>query len=79
MAIPAETRDARMQRTGSRLLLLGLALAVIGLALAIPLDGTPAGIGIALAALGCVPTLAGLGLVGSALVERRSRAGRPFA
>jgi hypothetical protein len=79
MAIEPAERDQAMQRNGSRLLLLGLVLAVVGLALAIPLDGTAAGIGIALASLGVVPTLAGVALVGSAIVSRRSRAGRPFA
>jgi hypothetical protein len=79
MRTRGEERDARMMTLGSRLLLLGLVLAVVGLALAIPLDGTAAGIGVTLASLGCVPTVAGLGLVGSAVVSRRSRAGRPFA
>jgi uncharacterized membrane protein len=79
MATPEPQRDQRMMQLGSRLLLLGLVLAVVGLAIAIPLDGTAAGIGVALASLGCVPTVAGLALVGSALVSRRSRAGRPFA
>jgi hypothetical protein len=68
-----------MMQTGSRLLLLGFVLAVIGMALAIPLDGTAAGIGVAIAVIACLPTVAGLALVGSALVSRRSRAGRPFA
>jgi hypothetical protein len=79
MATRGSERDARMMRLGSRLLLLGLVLAVVGLAIAIPLSGTAAGIGIVLAVLGCLPTAAGLALVGSAVVSRRSRAGRPFA
>jgi hypothetical protein len=79
MATSGRERDARMMQSGSRLLLLGLVLAIIGLALAIPLDGTAAGIGVAIAVIGCLPTAAGLALVGSALVSRRSRAGRPFA
>jgi hypothetical protein len=66
-------------RNGSRWLLLGLVLAVIGLALAIPLDGTAAGIGVTLAVIACIPTAVGVALCGSALVARRSRAGRPFA
>ena len=66
-------------RNGSRLLLLGFVLAVIGMALAIPLDGTAAGIGVAIASIACIPTVAGLALWLSGLVSRRSRAGKPFA
>jgi hypothetical protein len=66
-------------RNGSRLLLLGFVLAVIGMALAIPLDGLAAGIGVAIASIACIPTVAGLALFGSGLVSRRARAGKPFA
>jgi hypothetical protein len=79
MALPPEQRDRVLMRNGSRLALLGLVLAVVGLAIAIPLSGTAAGIGVAIASLGCVPTLAGAGLCGSAIVSRRARSGRPFA
>lgn len=79
MASTPPERDRSMLRNGSRLLLLGFVLAVVGLALAIPLDGTAAGIGIVLASFGCVPTVAGVGLVLSALVARRARTGKPFA
>jgi hypothetical protein len=79
MATPPGQRDASMMRTGSRLLLLGLVLAVIGMALAIPLSGTAAGIGVAIASIGCIPTVAGLALFLSGVVSRRARAGKPFA
>ena len=75
---PAE-RDANMLATGSKLLLLGGVLAAIGIVLMIVFDGTAAGIGVAIASLACVPTLAGLGLWLSGFVSRRARAGKPFA
>jgi hypothetical protein len=68
-----------MITNGARLLLLGGILAAIGIALMIPLEGTAAGIGIAIASLATVPTVGGLGLWLSGLVSRRSRAGKPFA
>jgi hypothetical protein len=79
MATPPEERDKTMMRNGVRLLVLGLVLIVVGIAVAIPLSGTAAGIGWAIAGLGCVPGMAGLALCGSAIISRRSRAGRPFA
>jgi hypothetical protein len=68
-----------MITNGARLLLLGGILAAIGIALMIPLEGTASGIGIAIASLATVPTVAGLGLWLSGIVARRSRAGKPFA
>ena len=79
MATPPAQRDKDLMRNGSRLLLLGLILAVIGLALAIPLHGMAAGVGVAIASIACIPTVAGLALFLSGLVERRSRSGKPFA
>ena len=76
---PPPERDRRMQVNGARLLLLGGILAAIGIALMIPLDGTAAGIGVAIASLATVPTLAGLGLWLSGMVSRRERAGKPWA
>ena len=76
---PGPERDAKMLQTGSRLLLLGGVLAAIGIVLMLALDGTAAGIGIAIASLACVPTLAGLGMWLSGFVSRRARAGKPFA
>jgi hypothetical protein len=79
MATPPAQRDAHMLRNGSRLLAIGAALIVIGLAITLPLSGTAAGIGWAIVALGCLPAAAGIGLLFSAAVSRRSRAGKPFA
>jgi hypothetical protein len=79
MASAPRDRDAAMIANGTKLLVLGLVLIVVGLAITIPLEGTPAGIGLAVAGLGCVPFLGGLGLLLSGLVARRARAGKPFA
>ena len=68
-----------MSASGGRLLALGVVLIVIGLIVTIPLEGTAAGIGWALIALGCVPAVAGIALLGSSLVSRWSRANKPFA
>lgn len=79
MATPGAQRDKDLIRNGLRLLLLGLVLLGIGLALAIPLHGMAAGFGVAIACVGCIPILVGLGLFLSGVVSRRSRAGKPFA
>jgi len=76
---PPPQRDRKLSGNGMRLLALGAVLIVIGLVITIPLEGTPAGIGWALIALGCVPAVAGIALVGSAFVSRWSRANKPFA
>jgi hypothetical protein len=76
---PPPQRDRKMMATGSRLLLLGGALAAVGIVLMILLDGTAAGIGIAIASLATVPTVAGLALCLSGFVSRWSRANKPFA
>ena len=79
MATPPAERDRDMKRNGSRLLLLGGILAAIGFAIMLPLEGTAAGIGIAIASLATVPTVAGLALFLSGVVNARARSGKPFA
>jgi len=77
---PTPKTEGRQRGSGSRLLLLGGILFVIGLVIVLLVDGgTPEGIGIAFMSLATVPTLAGIALMGSALVSRRSRQGKPFA
>jgi hypothetical protein len=76
---PPPQRDRKMSGSGMRLLAIGAVLIVIGLVVTIPLEGTAAGIGWALIALGCVPAVAGIALVGSSFVSRWSRANKPFA
>ena len=68
-----------MTAGGVRLLAIGIVMIVAGLALAIALDGTAAGIGVAIAVLGAVPFFGGLGLWLSARVSDRARSGKPFA
>ena len=79
MATPGPERDKALMANGSKLLLIGGVLFAVGLVLMLALDGTAAGIGVALASLAVVPTLAGVGMAGSSLVSRRARAGKPFA
>jgi hypothetical protein len=80
MATPPAERDTNMVRTGSRLVAIGAVLAIIGLVLVLVIKGgTPSGIGVALIALGAVPVMGGIGLLFSAVVSRRSRAGKPWA
>jgi hypothetical protein len=76
---PPPQQDRKMSATGLRLLAIAAVLIVIGLAITIPLDGTAAGIGWTLIALGCVPGVAGLALVASSLVSRWSGEDKPFA
>jgi uncharacterized membrane protein HdeD (DUF308 family) len=78
-AVPPPERDRKLSGTGTRLLLVGIVLVAIGVALFIPLNGTAAGIGAAIGFLGALPLIAGLVLMVSAAVSRRSRAGKPFA
>ena len=68
-----------MIANGLRLLVVGLIMIAVGVALALALERTPAGIGMAIAGLGCVPAAGGVGLLLSGLVARRARAGKPFA
>ena len=79
MATPGPERDRRLLANGAKLLALGAAMAVVGLVLVLLLSGYGNGIGVAIASLGCVPLFAGLGMILSAIVSRRARAGKPFA
>jgi hypothetical protein len=79
MASTPKGRDRAMVANGTRLLILGAVMIAIGIALVLVLDGLGDGIGVAVAGLGSVPAVGGLGLLVSGLVERRSRAGKPFA
>ena len=72
--------EGKQRGSGSRLLLLGAILFAIGLVIVLLVDGgTPEGIGVAFMSLASVPALAGIALMVSALVSRRSRQGKPFA
>ena len=76
---PPPERDRKMLSNGWRWLIPAAVLAVIGIALVIPLEGTAAGIGVALLLLAAIPAIVGVVLIGSSVVSRRSRAGKPFA
>ena len=79
-ATPPRKTEGKQKATGVRLLLVAGALFVIGLVIILVVDGgTPEGIGVAFMSLASVPLVAGLALVGSALVARRSREGKPWA
>ncbi|HVM25107.1 MAG TPA: hypothetical protein VM253_06915 [Candidatus Limnocylindrales bacterium] len=78
--------DRDLHRTGSkqgttgwRLLLLGGVLFGIGLILMIAGNEILDFIGVALAALASVPTLAGIGLILSGVVAKRHAQHKPFA
>jgi hypothetical protein len=79
MGAPRRSGETGLVSNGTRLLVVGLVMIAVGLAITIPLESTPAGIGLAVASLGAVPFFGGLGMLLSGLVARRSRAGKPFA
>jgi hypothetical protein len=79
MASTPKGRDSALVANGTRLLIAGGVMIAIGIALVLLLDGLGDGIGVAVGALGAVPALGGLGMLFAGLVERRSRAGKPFA
>jgi hypothetical protein len=77
---PTPRTENKQRTTGSRLLLLGGILFALGLVIVLLVDsGTPEGIGIAFMSLATVPTLAGVALMLSAMVSRRSREDKPWA
>ena len=79
-ATPPPQTERKQSATGTKLLLLAAALFVIGLVVVLLVDGgTPEGIGVAFMSLASVPAVAGVVLIGTAFVSRRSRQGKPFA
>lgn len=79
-ATPPPATEKKQRISGSKLLLLGVALFVVGLVIVLLVDdGTPWGVGVAFMSLASVPAVAGLVLMGTALVQRRSRQGKPWA
>jgi hypothetical protein len=79
MASPPRERDAALIANGLKLMLVAGAIVVIAVVVAISMEGTPAGIAVAVAALASVPLMAGVGMWVTGVVSRRSRAGKPFA
>jgi len=76
---PPPERDRKLLANGWRWLVPAVVLAIAGLALVIPLEGTAAGIGVALLAFAAIFAVVGIVLIGSAIISRRSAAGKPFA
>jgi multidrug efflux pump subunit AcrB len=76
--MPARTQR-RLAGSGSRFIAIGAPFLVIGVVMALLLDGTPVGIGAAIALLGAIPIIVGVGLLLSAGVEERARRDKPFA
>jgi hypothetical protein len=76
---PAHRTRAR-SRAGVHFLPIGLALIAIGLVIVLIAEGgLTDGIGAAFMIIGALPTIVGLVLLGSSLVERRERHSRPWA
>ena len=79
-ATPPRKTESTQRRSGTRLLALGAVMIVLGAIVLLFVHGpTSTGIGVAVMALGSVPTVAGLALMGTSLVARRARQGKPFA
>jgi hypothetical protein len=75
----ATRKERKLVGSGWRLAAIGAPLVVIGLMLALLLDGTAAGIGVAIAVLGAIPIAVGVALALSAGVEQHARKDEPFA
>jgi hypothetical protein len=77
---PPRKTEGKQRGTGTKLLAAAVALFAIGLVLVLVVDeGTPRGVGVAFMSLASVPAVAGLVLIGSAVVSRRSRQDTPWA
>jgi hypothetical protein len=71
----------KQRGSGARLLTIGIAMIAIGLVIRIVGDdeNLPAFVGMALMALGAIPTIAGSALLVSGLVSGRASKQKPFA
>jgi hypothetical protein len=79
-ATPPPKTERKQGATGTKLLALAAVLFVIGLVVVLLVDeGTPRGVGVAFMSLASVPAVAGLVLLGTAFVSRRSRQDKPWA
>ena len=76
---PPPARDRKLIATGTRFLIAGVALAVVGVVLVMLLEGLANGIGVVAISFACILATAGLALIGSGIVSRRSREDKPFA
>ena len=77
---PPPQRESKMMKLGVRLLALAVVLAAIGVVLILALEGgSESGVGVVFVSLAAVPGVAGIALIGSAIVSKRSREEKPFA
>jgi hypothetical protein len=75
MATPPPERDRAMAGNGARFLAIGAAIVIVGIIVWIVWKP---GIGAAITILGCIPLMAGIGLVASAALSRGARSGKPY-
>jgi hypothetical protein len=75
----ATRQERKFAGNGGRFIAIGAPLLVIGVVLALVLEGTPRGIGLAIAALGSLPVVVGIVLLLTAGMEQRSRKDKPYA
>jgi high-affinity Fe2+/Pb2+ permease len=80
MATTSEHRNRKQKVAGLPFLAFAAVLFAIGLVIALIAEGgLTDGIGAFFMIASALPAVVGLGLLGSALVEKRSREGKPFA
>jgi hypothetical protein len=75
MATPPPERDRAMAGNGGRFAAIGAAIAIVGIVVWI---AWKPGIGAAITILGCIPLMAGIGLLASAALSRGARSGKPY-
>jgi uncharacterized membrane protein HdeD (DUF308 family) len=73
---PPRKTEANQRATATRLMLIGGVVVVIGLLILVLLD-TPAGIPVMV--IGALPVVAGIALIASSTVSKRSREGKDWA
>ena len=79
-ATPPPATENKQRGNGAKLVAVAAVLFAIGLVIVLLVDGgTPEGIGVAFMSLASVPLVAGLALIGAAIVSRRSRQGKDWA
>jgi hypothetical protein len=75
MATPPPERERTLAGNGGRFLAVGAAIAIVGIVVWIVWKP---GIGAAITALGCIPLMAGIGLLASAALSRGARSDKPY-